>query len=149
MANFLKDFKREDFSAEFHCDLYDYWLSKKGDRLMPSRKDINPIDMPALLPHLIMLEVHGNPPQYRVRLTGTRVDTVLGRSLRNVWAHDIPDSEGLRSRFDWLVEHKRSYYSEDRLLFAAKEHRFYSCLVCPLSSDGENVDMILSSNDYY
>ncbi|WP_417319684.1 PAS domain-containing protein [Emcibacter sp.] len=149
MANFIKKFERKDFSVAFHGRLYDYWLSRRQDRVMPSRKDINPAEIPELLPHIIMLEVHGRPPQYRVRLTGTHVDMVLGMSLTGLWAHDIPDSQGLRSRFDWLVKHKRPYYSTDRLAFAAKEHKFYSCMVCPLSSDGETVDMIISSNDYF
>ncbi|MFC7048982.1 PAS domain-containing protein [Emcibacter nanhaiensis] len=151
MANFVPEFERKHFSSEVHGQLYDYWLRRKGDRLMPSRQDIGPEEIPSLLPHLIMLDVYGKPGhyQFKVRLTGTQVDQIVGQSLTGKWAHDFPNSEGLSRRFCWLVENRRPYYSEDRLMFVSKDFKNYSCLVCPLSSDGQSVDKILASNDYY
>lgn len=96
-----------------------------------------------------MLEVHGRPPRYRVRLSGTGVDENLGFNLTGHWADEYPYSNGLMARFDWLVEHCTPYYAEDRLLFASQEQKFYSCMVCPFSEDGTNVSMILATNDYF
>ena len=151
MANFIPEFDRKDFSTEIHNQLYDYWLCKKGDRLMPSRQDIEPGEIAPLLPHLIMLDVHGDPgnSQYKVRLTGTHVDMATGQRLTGKWAHEFPNSAGLSRRFNWLVENQRPYYAEDRLMFVSKDFKNYSCLVCPLSSDGLKVDKILASNHYY
>ena len=38
-----------------------YWLEKKGDRPMPGRRDLDPIEMPGLLPHVILLDVLHDP----------------------------------------------------------------------------------------
>jgi len=36
---------------------YRYWDAKRAGKSMPSRADIDPIEMPALLPHVVLLEV--------------------------------------------------------------------------------------------
>src|SRR5258706_9352332 len=62
-----------------HLDLYRYWLAKRGSRPMPARSDINPGDIPALLPYLgLVNKVVG---QFRWRLTGTAVADKIGRNL--------------------------------------------------------------------
>jgi hypothetical protein len=52
-------------------DLYTYWLSKRGARVMPARTDIDPADIPQLLPYLTIAEKAGD--QFRYRLKGTGV----------------------------------------------------------------------------
>jgi hypothetical protein len=42
-----------------HRDLYAYWFSKRGSRSMPARGDVNPVDIPLLLPYLILVERAG------------------------------------------------------------------------------------------
>ena len=38
--------------------LYQYWNSKRGNRLMPSRADIDPLDFPTYLPGIVMVDVY-------------------------------------------------------------------------------------------
>jgi hypothetical protein len=62
-----------------HVDLCRYWLAKRGARSMPARSDIDPADIPALLPHIFL--VHKSDGQFRFRLVGTAVEQQIGRGL--------------------------------------------------------------------
>ena len=59
--------------------LFRYWDSIKGDRPLPNRCDFDPIAIPQLLPHLILVEVlrdeaDGQVADFRFRVIGTHVD---------------------------------------------------------------------------
>jgi hypothetical protein len=62
-----------------HCDLFRYWLAKRGGRRMPSRSDLNPAEIPHLLPHLSL--VHWSGGRLCYRLVGTAIVEQLGRDL--------------------------------------------------------------------
>ncbi|MEQ8332152.1 PAS domain-containing protein [Nisaea sp.] len=55
-------------------DLIAYWRGKRsGDRL-PARRDIDPVDIPDLLPHIGLIDVIGEGTDFRYRrdLVGSR-----------------------------------------------------------------------------
>lgn len=69
--------------------LYDYWLARSESGLMPKRADINPADIPRLLPFISLIDVGDKLEQSRVRLAGTRLrERVLLRHHRS--AHRRP-----------------------------------------------------------
>lgn len=51
--------------------LHAYWKSRCRDRQMPSRSDIDPIDVPTLLPCIFLVDVLNDPRDFRFRLAGT------------------------------------------------------------------------------
>ena len=56
--------------------LYDYWLGCGSGRSMPCRADINPAQIPRLLPYLTLVDVHEDIGRSKVRLAGTRLRDV-------------------------------------------------------------------------
>src|SRR5579864_7045143 len=56
---------------------FDYWQSKRAGRLMPRRADLDPVDIPKLLPHIMLTDVVG-PGRYRYRLIGTEIEQAQG-----------------------------------------------------------------------
>ena len=38
---------------------YEYWRGKAGARPLPSRSDIDPVEIPRLLPHIMLVDVIG------------------------------------------------------------------------------------------
>jgi hypothetical protein len=52
--------------------LYEYWLAKKGQRRFPSRRDIDPVDFPYVLGHVILFDVMRGPLCFRVRVARHR-----------------------------------------------------------------------------
>lgn len=74
--------------------LFRYWDSIRGDRPLPNRCDFDPVAIPRLLPHLILVEVlrddaDGEVADFRFRLIGTHVDERMnerytGRKLSQI-----------------------------------------------------------------
>jgi hypothetical protein len=55
-------------------EFYEYWLGKGrgAGKAMPARADIDPLDIPALLANVFLIDVvPGNPRRFRFRLVGT------------------------------------------------------------------------------
>ncbi len=48
------------------ASLWDYWIAKRGQREMPERADIDPVEIPALVPHLSLFAVVGDRFQFRI-----------------------------------------------------------------------------------
>jgi hypothetical protein len=61
--------------------LYDYWLNCAAGKPMPQRCDINPADIPRLLPHISLIDVDEELDRSRVRLAGTRLRDVYDREI--------------------------------------------------------------------
>jgi hypothetical protein len=79
-------------------DLYGYWRACAGSRPIPSRYDIDPVDIPQLLPCLSILEAAQGLKSLRYRLAGTRVHEIYGTEITG------------RAVFDSALQHKREYW---------------------------------------
>ena len=53
-------------------NLLNYWERKRADKEIPDRRDIDPIEMPFLLPHLSLIEICEND-RLKLRLVGTEI----------------------------------------------------------------------------
>jgi hypothetical protein len=62
-------------------DLYDYWHACAQSRPLPSRYDIDPVDIPHLLPGLSLLDTGPELETLRYRLAGTRVREIYGTEI--------------------------------------------------------------------
>lgn len=79
--------------------LYAYWDRMRHGRLAPSRHEIEPAHIPALLPETFIAEC-GGFADYRIRLAGTRICDQFGRELRDCSLLDFwttRDREALES----------------------------------------------------
>src|SRR5688572_26052826 len=60
-----------------------YWFARRNPDGLVARAAIDPLDFPALLPNIMLLDRIGQPPEerYRFRLAGTEVVSFAGREL--------------------------------------------------------------------
>jgi hypothetical protein len=79
-------------------DLYGYWRSCAGAKPIASRYDIDPVDIPRLLPGLSLIDTGGDLDRLRYRLAGTRVREIYGTEITG------------RAVFDGKLQHKREYW---------------------------------------
>jgi len=131
---------------EFHLDLYRYWLSKRGNRAIPARKDIDPAEIPALLPYLVLVDKQGGKLRYR--LAGSAIVREVGidptGSLVGSYVSHDPSSV---AAFQTMGEHVLTghpYLAAG--LYEVKPgvvHNFL-VLLLPMSDDGTNVNMVLA-----
>jgi len=132
--------------------LYTYWLSKRGERAMPSRADIDPGEFRALLPHVLLVDVIEKGADVRYRLVGTELERELGRAVTGRLLGELVSGaylDYMRSLYRRVITERVPVYSansfdDGRTGFAliADFKRTYR-LMLPLSRDGETVDMVL------
>jgi hypothetical protein len=60
---------------------YGYWLRKRQGRLMPSRLDIDPAEIPRLLPYVMLIDVVAEPLDFRYRLIGAAARKLMRRDF--------------------------------------------------------------------
>jgi len=82
-----------------------YWRSKLNGRRAPRREDVLPEELGDLLPWIILVEVVGYPPRFRVRLAGTGVVREYGSEMTGQFLDDI-DMGAVRDRS--LEDHRRA-----------------------------------------
>lgn len=74
----------------FFRPLLHYWQDRCAGRPAPSRRDIDPLDLPpALLPHMVLIDIEREPLDFRYRLSGTLADTIHGQSLKGLRILDL------------------------------------------------------------
>jgi len=127
---------------------FDYWRSKLQGRLMPARRDIDPCEIPQLLPCLILADVFSDPPDFRYRLIGTQVAAqsrcdFTGRRFSDL-DHAGPASAVWTDRMR-VVETRLPVLTEPPYSGPKTGISAVSGIHLPLSSDGKNVDMILTA----
>lgn len=137
---------REKIGHDRLRQLYDYWDGKRGTRVMPARGDLDPVDIPALLPNLILVDVErGGQIRYRFRLYGTEVCAIRGMDLTG---HYI-DEENITALRNPAIESYERILAEPQPVY--ERHRFqpddrnvgyYHRLVLPLG-EGNEVRMLL------
>lgn len=125
--------------------MYAYWNRKRGQRRLPGRPDIDPIEMREFLSNLLLAE---NPPgsnDWRFRVYGTALAEKQGFDLTGKLMSQHPDPDHA-ARVNRVLCHIRRegkpWMTRDTRIVNNKPWR-YAALFLPLSTDGTHVNMIL------
>ena len=115
---------------------------------MPTRRDIDPTEIPQLLPNVQMIDVIGNGARYRYRLIGTELVAAFGREYTGKFVDELLPPERrysveLAGRMvcdtgSPVFLHNRYWTSRDTTIAA---NRVYA----PLSDNGRDVSVLLSA----
>lgn len=128
-------------------EAYRYWDGLRGSRFAPAYAEVDPVDIPGLLRYLLLTEVETTPRgrRYRYRLCGTEVEQHFGGAMRGRYIDGLMEGDYrdyIESLYHRLVDQRCPVYSvssyDQRLLHTKR-------LMLPLSSDGREVDMVLSA----
>jgi hypothetical protein len=135
-------------------ELHRYWQGKCRGGVLPSRGAIDPVEIPRLLPFLVLAEIEDSPMRVRYRLVGTQVVEDNGADFTNRYLEDCGFAVEplLRECYRRLVETRApvfAYYEwhkeglgSGRGAVGANETGFF-----PLSSGGKAVDLAISLAD--
>ena len=126
-----------------------YWQARANGKV-PSRSEIDPVDVRDLLPNLVMIDVIGDPARFRYRLVGTRVVQYTGFDFTG----RCIDEMVFQGR-DFILECYRRMLAEKRPVFGhyawlVRSRHFGQCEfgVFPLSDDGTTVNRVIGIEDY-
>lgn len=84
--------------------MYDYWCKCAGDRDMPMRIDINPGDIPNLLPFVSLIDIEREPLRYRIRLAGTRLYDIYNGEITGKYVEELDWGS---NRDYWISSYRR------------------------------------------
>lgn len=138
------DFK---FESPMVRDGYLYWRSKIVDGRLPGRSDINPIEIPKLMPHVVLVDVKREPEfDFKYRLIGTYVAEHLYKDHTGSWFSEIEHQKAPSQIWQnccQVAETGTAFAAETPYVGPHKGFRRVEDVILPLADDGRTVDCLL------
>lgn len=138
----------EDTTAPALLTLFRYWDEKRRGRRAPSRTDLFPEDILAILPRVILLDVVGDPARFRFRVAGTAWVQEFGREVTGKFVDEI----GLGAHEAMILADYQRVLAEWGPVLNCWKFDLpngrpvrYQRILLPLSRDGRCVDMIIGA----
>lgn len=125
-----------------------YWERKRGALAMPRRRDIDPAEIPHLLPFIQMLDVVDSGRRYRYRLVGTAIVDAFGTDTTGKHTDETASGDRrafVREFYDTVRTSRRPAFVRSRYRTARGLDITASRLVTPLSEDGSTVTQIIAA----
>jgi hypothetical protein len=135
--------------------IFAYWDGKRGARRMPSRADIDPVDLRGLINNIALYDVvepelgGESGPLYRVRLVGSDIVAFDGRNTTGEWVASGKPPElaaQINGMLTGIVTSRAPRFRSGLVYWSGDKsyRRFESCFL-PLSPDDGAVNMILNA----
>lgn len=140
------------FESPILQDGYSYWHSKKAGGRLPRRVDIDPVEIPRLMPHVVLLDVRREPEtDFKYRLIGTYVAENLyndhtGSSFSEIEHQKAPSQ--IWQNCCRVVETGDAFIAGTPYVGPHQEFRRVEDVILPLADDGETVDCLLVFIEY-
>lgn len=125
--------------------LFGYWHAKLRGRAMPARRDIDPVEIPLLMPHVFLVDVPQSGP-FTYRLSGTAVVELMGHDFtgRAIGEGTIPAHRGeVIARYTRIAATATPFFHHARLRERTNDFAEVDRLILPLSDDQRRVNMLL------
>lgn len=127
---------------------FEYWQTKCRAGRLPGRSDIDPHEMVAFLPSVVLLDVgrRAGAFRFRYRLVGTEVVALFGYDPTGRYLDEatLPQRyPQVHGRLQSVVETKRPHYAIQPVPLPNRDSVYAEILTVPLASDGETVDLLL------
>ncbi len=127
--------------------LRDYLASKAPPGKLPGRQHIDPLEIPDLLPHLMLVDViraAGQPPRYHIRLVGTQVVVIQGADATGKFVEEVLDKgPEIIAHYDDILTTRQPQDRRGQVATQNRNHVSYQRIAFPLATDGETVDMLI------
>lgn len=130
--------------------LCSYWLERRGDRTMPRRADIDPADLPEILPYVWVYD-YMPPDRFRCRMIGERVGRLfypppVGRLIDEIFTADkVPE---ITNRFMSMVVRRQAAHTLGSCTLSTGRKVPGERITLPLSDDGEIADALIGATVY-
>jgi hypothetical protein len=119
-----------------------YWVEKSAGRAMPFRRQIDPIEIPGILPIALLADV--TPSGARMRLLGSEATGAYGSETRGSAIADIQLGEFTvlwQDAFSHVIQSARPAYATGTYRRGTELCRIETVLT-PLTADGSSISQI-------
>ena len=128
-------------------EAHDYWRRKTAGGAMPRRADIDPTEIPKLLPDVMLVDVLPEG-RYRYRLIGTENTQAQGMNATGRYLDEVLPGPEYKAHvialYDECVGSGRPLYSECLFMAPGRRapERHTKVLFMPLAEHGEPINMV-------
>ena len=126
--------------------IFQFWRSKcQGDKV-PSRADIDPVELGRLLSKVFLIDVMDTSPKYRVRLMMSEFEEQYGEPVTGRYVEDLDlgsDKEAILRGYDQLVATREPFHMSSTYKKEDGRRMRFERIAMPLSTSGKRVDMVL------
>jgi hypothetical protein len=133
------------------AQLLRYWHGLRGGRAFPARADVNPDEIKALLPHIMITSISYQPFRVLYRLVGTEIVHWAGLDFTNRFADELVFDDDGRDWTDYYraaIDARKPGHGLTDWIVQSRMPLWVEALICPLSSDGRTIDRCLAIEDY-
>lgn len=129
-------------------DLHDYWTARVSRQHLPSRRQLDPIDIPHLLSSVALVDVEQSPRRFRYRLVGTRLVEWFRRDFTGRYLGETgnlgQDEDLLRRCYSSVVESRAPLVDVNCTPHPDRPYLRYERLILPLEDhDNQRINMLL------
>ena len=123
-----------------------YWMARRQGHFAPRRADIDPADLVAVLPRIMIADVLAEPLDFRYRLSGTAITDVHSKSMTGKSPRElVPAAFGALIHDHYCMAVRRREPLLHLIVLDTRERsRSYARLLLPLSEDGSAVTMLMT-----
>jgi len=124
-----------------------YWDSKRQGRVMPARRDLDPIEMKAWLPGIQLIDVFEDPRRLVYRLVG-QVEVEM-RGFNHA-GHEVAEAyfavskEDALLNYNLVIDDQTMVYDWARYATNGGFQVSQETIFLPLSDDGQCVNMVIT-----
>ncbi|WP_119165390.1 PAS domain-containing protein [Algihabitans albus] len=128
--------------------LFAYWWDRHAEDRPPSRAEIDPVDVPDLLPDLLLVDVDwtGDKPRFYFRLAGTRFTQFYTEELTGRWLDDLQLGSWQsfwEAEYHAIIHEWKPRYGLNSVVWQGRDFVRFEWLMLPLVTPNRRCDMIL------
>jgi hypothetical protein len=128
----------------------DYWRARAGSAAMPSRAQIDPIEMRSFLRKVLLIDVMENG-DFVYRLCGTEITEGNRRDLTGLCADEASlgaSAPQFLDAYRRTIAARAPVFFVGRMWWQERGYVSFEQVMLPLSSDGQAVDKLLCVVDF-
>lgn len=139
-----------DRLTDKHLAMLAYWSSKMDHQAAPRRTAIDPLDIPRLLPNLLLWDI-ASSGDYLCRLSGSEVDLSMGLPMKGHWLSELkcPLIAEAIEEFDATRDSGVLSFAERTMGWLGKPYLYYRHLLMPLSNERDQIHMLASCMTFH
>ena len=132
------------------CGLRDYWRARCGARRMPRRADVDPADLRAMLPNLVLVDIKREPFRVLYRVVGTTIVRFAKFDCTGLHRDEFAPAidEDFHRIYRAVVDGGTPIAGSDLLHLDGHGKHPFEFAIFPLSTDGTTVDKCVGIDDY-
>lgn len=141
---------RHEINSKLIAGLESHWNAVRGDRPMPRRDEIDPVELVPWLPYLSITELHYEPFRVRYRVVGTEIVRIVGEDFSHRWLDETGWGEASialnRQLYERLAERRAPVFGLSVVEWQGTFDHVFQWALFPLGS-GETITHSLSLDD--